>query len=113
MSLRLRLFATYAVVVLVFLVIIALGFTLLMRSYVDKQSLANLDDMTRPISVQIIALIRGNVTAQQLLASLQEQADKNGAYILLDDGSGNIVKQLTPLQPDSLSPISVAPSALP
>jgi len=113
MNLRLRLFATYAVVVLVFLVIIALGFTLLMRSYVDKQSLANLDDMTRPISVQIIALIRGNVTAQQLLASLQEQADKNGAYILLDDGSGNIVKQLTPLQPDSLSPISVAPSVLP
>ena len=113
MNLRLRLFATYAVVVLVFLVIIALGFTLLMRSYVDKQSLANLDDMTRPISVQIIALIRGNVTAQQLLASLQEQADKNGAYILLDDGSGNIVKQLTPLQPDSLSPISVAPGALP
>ena len=62
MTLSRRLFLTYAAVVLIFLVIIALGFTLLMRSYVDKQSLANLDDMTRPISVQIIALIRGNVT---------------------------------------------------
>jgi uncharacterized membrane protein (DUF106 family) len=79
MSLRLSLFRTYAIVVLVFLAVIALGVTLLMRSYVDSQSLSNLNDMTRPISVEIIGLIRGNVTAQQLLATLQEQADKNGA----------------------------------
>ena len=51
MSLRLSLFRTYAIVVLVFLAVIALGVTLLMRSYVDSQSLSNLNDMTRPISV--------------------------------------------------------------
>ena len=56
MSLRLRLFITYAVVVLVFLVVIALGVTLLMRNYVDRQSLSRLDDMTRPIYVQICML---------------------------------------------------------
>ncbi len=113
MTLSRRLFLTYAAVVLIFLVIIALGFTLLMRSYVDKQSLANLDDMTRPISVQIIALIRGNVTTQELLASLQEQADKNGAYILLVDGLGGIVKQLVPQQPEAVPPIAVVPGTLP
>ena len=113
MSLRLRLFITYAIVVLVFLVVIALGVTLLMRSYVDSQSLSSLDDMTRPINVQIVSLIRGNATQQQLLSNLQEQADKNGAYLLLVDGSGDIVIQLVPLQPESLSPIDVAHGTLP
>jgi signal transduction histidine kinase len=113
MSLRLRLFTTYAIVVLVSLVVIALGVTLLMRSYVDKQSLSSLDDMTRPIYVQIVTLIRGNVTPQQLLSNLQEQADKNGAYLLLVDGSGDIVRQLVPLQPESPAPINVVPGTLP
>ena len=113
MSLRLSLFRTYAIVVLVFLAVIALGVTLLMRSYVDSQSLSNLNDMTRPISVEIIGLIRGNVTAQQLLTTLQEQADKNGAYILLGDGSGDIVRQLDPLQPETATPITLTNGILP
>jgi two-component system, OmpR family, sensor kinase len=113
MSLRLSLFRTYAIVVLVFLVVIAVSSVFLMRGFVDNQSLSGLDDMTRPIDVQIVALVRGNVTAAQLLTSLQEQADKNGAYILLVDGAGDIVRQLVPLQPETLSPISVAPGILP
>ena len=113
MSLRLSLFRTYAIVVLVFLAVIALGVALLMRNYVDSQSLSNLNDMTRPISVEIIGLIRGNVTAQQLITTLQEQADKNGAYILLGDGSGDIVRQLDPLQPETVTPISLASGTLP
>jgi signal transduction histidine kinase len=113
MSLRLRLFMTYAIVVLVSLVVIALGVTLLMRNYVDQQSLSRLDDMTRPIYVQIVALIRGSVTPQQLLSTLQEQSDKNGAYILLVDGAGDIVRQLVPLQPETLSPIQVVSGTLP
>jgi signal transduction histidine kinase len=113
MSLRLSLFRTYAIVVLVFLVVIAVSAVFLMRGFVDNQSLAGLDDMTRPIDVQIVALVRGNVTAAQLLTSLQEQADKNGAYILLVDGAGDIVRQLVPLQPETLSPISIASGTLP
>ena len=50
---------------------------------------------------------------QQLLTSLQEQADKNGAYILLVDGAGDIVRQLVPQQPETLSPITVASGTLP
>lgn len=113
MSLRLRLFITYVAVVLVSLVVIALGVALLMRNYVDQQSLSSLDDMTRPIYVQIVALIRGNVTPQQLLSNLQEQSDKNGAYILLVDGAGNIVRQLVPLQPQTLPSVEVTPGTLP
>jgi signal transduction histidine kinase len=113
MSLRLSLFRTYAIVILVFLAVIAVSAVFLMRGFVDNQSLAGLDDMTRPIDVQIVALVRGNVTAAQLLNSLQEQADKNGAYILLVDGAGDIVRQLVPLQPETLSPISIASGTLP
>jgi signal transduction histidine kinase len=113
LSLRLRLFLTYAAVVVVFLIVIALGVTLLMRNYVDRQSLSGLDNMTRPIYVQMAALIRGNVTPQQLLTNLQEQADKNEAYILLVDEKGNIVRQLIPLQTKTLPAIKVDTGALP
>jgi hypothetical protein len=57
MSLKLRLFISYAVVIILFLVFVAMGVTLLMRNYVDRQSMIRLDDMTRPIYVQIVALI--------------------------------------------------------
>lgn len=113
MNLRARLFRSYAILVLVFLSVITLSVTVLMRSFVDNQALTNLNDMTRPISIQIISLIKGNSTAAQLLTSLQEQADKNGAYILLDDANGDIVRQLVPLQPDTLNPIGVASGTLP
>jgi len=70
--------------------------------------------MTRPISVELIRVNPGgNVTLQQVAASLQEQADKNGAYIILTDSSGNIVRQLVPLQPQALQPIQVAPGVFP
>jgi signal transduction histidine kinase len=113
MSLRLRLFRSYAILVLVFFIVIALSATFFMRGYVDKQSLSTLDGMTRPIGLEILALIRGNTTQQQLLAVLQEQADKNEAYILLLDSSGNIVKQMVPLEQDNISAISVKSGTLP
>ncbi len=113
MSLKWSMFVSYIAVILVTLVVVALGGTLLARGYVDKLSLARLDDMTRPIYVQIVGLIRGNVTPQQLLSTLQEQADKNNAYVLLLDGDGNIERQLVPQQLEPLSPIAVAPGILP
>lgn len=113
MNLRLRLFITYAIVILIFLIVVALGVTLLMRPYVDRQSLSRLDDMTRPIYVQMVALIRGNVTSLELLSHIQEQADKNGAYILLVDEEGNIVRQMVPQQPKTLPPIEVESGVLP
>ena len=113
MSLRLRLFRSYALLVILFLFIVAGVVALLLRGLVDNSALSGLDNMTRPISVELIALIRGNVTLQQVAASLQEQADKNGAYIILTDASGNIVRQLVPLQPQALQPIQVAPGVFP
>ncbi|MDD5190143.1 MAG: HAMP domain-containing sensor histidine kinase [Dehalococcoidales bacterium] len=113
MSLRWRLFSTFIVVILVSLTVVGLGFSLLMRGYVDNLSLSRLDDMTRPIYVQILGLIRGNVTPQQLLFNLQEQSDRNEAYILLLDSGANIERQLVPQQTPALSQITVPAGVLP
>ena len=113
MSLRLRLFRSYAAIVLVFVIVIEISGILLLRGYVDNQAQSNLDNMTRPISVQLLALIRGNVTTQQLIAVLQEQSDKNGAYIFLTDGTGVIIKQFVPLQTETSPPIVVASGTFP
>jgi signal transduction histidine kinase len=113
MSLRLRLFRSYALLVLLFLFIVGMVVALLLRGLVDDSALSGLDKMTRPISIELIALISGNVTPQQVLTALQEQADKNGAYILLTDASGEIVRQLVPLQPQALQPIQLASGTLP
>jgi len=66
MSLKSRMFITYAIVILIFLVVVALGVTLLIRPYVYRQSISRLEDMTRPIYVQMVALIRGNITPLEL-----------------------------------------------
>lgn len=113
MSLRLRLFVTYAAVALVSLAVVALGVMLLLRGYAERLSLERLDNMTRPIQVQVLALIRGNVTPQELYNSLQEQADNNDAYLILVDGSGDILRQMVPQGPPAAQPIAVAPGALP
>jgi signal transduction histidine kinase len=95
-SLRLKLFFTYALVVVVTLLIAALGSAVLVRQYADNLALERLDDAARPISVQVTALIRGNVTLPELIQNMQEQADASGMYILWSDTSGDLVRQLTP-----------------
>ena len=110
MSLRLRLFLTYSIVVLVSLVTVAAGLTLLLRGYADRISRERLELSARPIQVQAALLVRNNATQQELFDALQEQADNNRVYLMLIDDSGNILKEIYPQQ---LGLISVRPSAMP
>jgi len=103
-SLRLRLFATYATVVVVTLAVVALGMSVLLRSYADRLSDERLELTTRPIQVQVASLVRNDATQQELFNALQEQADNNNIYLLFADSSGNIIKQITPNQSDYISP---------
>ncbi len=97
MSLRLKLFLTYGLVVVVTLFIAAIGSAVLVRQYADRLALERLDDAALPISIQVSALIRGNTTLGELVDNMQEQADASGMYILWSDTSGNLVRQLVPL----------------
>jgi len=110
MSLRLRLFLTYGIVVLVSLFTVGAGLTLLLRGYADRISRERLELSARPIQVHAALLVRNNATQQELYNALQEQADNSRVYLMLIDNSGNILKEIYPPQ---LGLISVRPGAMP
>ncbi len=98
MSLRLRLFLTYGIVVLVSLFVVAIGLTIFLRAYADRISRERLELTARPIQVQVTLLVRNNATQQELFDALQEQADNNQIYLLFADSSGDLVKEIYPQQ---------------
>ncbi len=98
MSLRLRLFLTYGIVVLVSLFVVAIGLTIFLRAYADRISRERLELTARPIQVQVTLLVRNNATQQELFDALQEQADNNQVYLLFADSSGDLVKEIYPQQ---------------
>ncbi|HEY77493.1 MAG TPA: HAMP domain-containing histidine kinase [Dehalococcoidia bacterium] len=113
MSFRTRLFATYALIVVICLGLVALLVTVLLQGYRDRLTMERLDNMARPIYVQVRSLVLGNVTSRQLWANLEEQAQKNKVYIIMASSDGNIVRQITPGQPPYRQPIAVPPGGLP
>lgn len=111
MSLRTRLFTTYILVVVLCLTIVAVVTTVLLQGQRDKMTMQRLDDMARPIYVQVLSLFRGQVSAGVLFDNLREQAQKNKVYIILGDGEGNVIRQIAPSR--TQRPIELPPNALP
>src|SRR5512141_557339 len=109
MSLRLKLFASYALVVVVTVLAAALGSTLLFRQQANRLALDNLQNTARPISIQLGALVRGEATLAEVVANLQEQADNNGVYIFFTDGNGVTLRQFVP---QGESPVTIPPGSL-
>jgi two-component system, OmpR family, sensor kinase len=110
MSLRLKLFLTYTLIVVVALFFALLGSAVLLRQYADRLAADSLDDTARPISVQLGALVRGSATLVDVIGSLQEQADINNVNIYFTDASGEILNQFTP---QGSNPVSFDPGTLP
>ncbi len=110
MSLKVRLFATYALVVAVTLTIAALGSGFLLRDYAGSLALKSLEDTARPISVQLVNLVRGEASLLEVVATLQEQADGNGVHILFLDDAGAVIHQVIP---DGAAALSIVPGSLP
>lgn len=111
MSLRMRLFATFTLIVVLCLGLVALAVTVILQSQRDRLALERLDAMARPISIQVRSLFRGQVSAAELQTTLEEQAQKNNVFIIFGDNEGNIVRQVTPAQNRRL--IEVPPGGLP
>ena len=103
MSLRLKLFVTYSLVVVVTLVFALLGSALLLRQYADRLASDNLDKTALPISVQLAALVRGSATLADVVDSLQEQANTSDVTILIADQAGEVLRQFTPQGETSLA----------
>ncbi len=113
MSFRTRLFATYVLIVVICLGLVALVVTLLLQGYRDRLTMERLDNMARPISVQVRSLVLGQVSSRELWSKLEEQAQNNNVYIILSNSEGNIVRQISPLPPQNQQAIEVPPGGLP
>jgi signal transduction histidine kinase len=109
-SLRLKLFATYSLVVVVTLIFALLGSAVLLRQYANRLAQDSLDNTARPISVQLTALVRGSATLVDVIDSLQEQADTNDVTIFFADSAGEILRQFNPL---GENPVAINPGTLP
>jgi two-component system OmpR family sensor kinase len=113
MSLRSRLFTTYALIVVLCLCMVAVSVTVLLQGYRDSLAMESLEDMARPVYVQVISLIKGEVTTSELWSNMQEQADKNDIYILFGNRRGDIVNQVTPVTSSGQQPVYVPREELP
>jgi two-component system OmpR family sensor kinase len=110
-TLRVRLFATYALIVVFSLFVVAIATTALLQGYRERLTMQRLDNIARPISVQIRSLVTAQTTVESLWTSMEAQAERNNVYILLVSSSGNIIRQITPTT--SVEPISVANTTVP
>jgi len=113
MSLRMRLFLTYSLIVVICLGLVALSVTVILRGYRDRLASERLDNIALPIYVQVVSLVRGDTTFADLWANLEEQAQNNDVYIILGSGNGNIIRQVTPGDSPYQSAITVAVGELP
>ncbi len=96
MSFRTRLVLSFALVVVVCLGIVAVAASLIVQSYRDRFTLNYLDEIIRPVFVQVRTIVNNGLSLDTLGAGLQEQAVDNKLYIQLVDNRGNVVWQASP-----------------
>jgi len=113
MSLRTRLIISYTLIVVLCLFIAAVAMSLVLQTSRDKLATERLNDMARPIYVQVMALARGQTSRNEVMSNLQEQAQNNNVYIFLADDEGNIVNQASPKVGSKRQPIKLPSGELP
>ena len=96
MSLRMRLVLSFTLVVVLSLTIAALAVTMVFQSSRDRLSMERLNDIARPIFVQVQALARGEETWNQVGVHLREQAQNNTLYIFLTNAEDRVIIQVPP-----------------
>ena len=96
MSLRTRLILSHNLIVVLCLGIAAVATLLLLQDYRNSYAIARLDDMTIPIYIQARSLAQGETSLEEVWANLEKQAQETGVHILLIDGEGTIVRQVSP-----------------
>ncbi|MFC2069808.1 sensor histidine kinase [Chloroflexota bacterium] len=113
MSLRMRLIVSFTLVVVLCLSIAAVTVTAVFQSSRDKLAATHLNDMARPIYVQVTTLAKEQKPRGEIIASLQEQARENEVYILLTDRVGKVLYQVSPERSPESQRIIISPEELP
>ncbi len=113
MSLRTRLIVSYILIVIVCLSAVFAFVSVMLQDYRDRIVIERLDNITRPVYLQIRSLARGQISINEVWANLQEQAQRNDVYILLVDDEGNITRQVSPQQTPGRQSIEIKSGELP
>ncbi len=90
-TLRARLLASYLLVVLLSLVAAALALSYLLQSYRDQLTIAQLEEVTVPVSVQVRLWLRQGETPEAIVAYLSEQTEGTPVRILLLNRNGSVL----------------------
>ncbi|MBI2849883.1 MAG: HAMP domain-containing histidine kinase [Chloroflexi bacterium] len=96
MSLRWRLFSTFALIVVLCLALVAASVSVILRTQRDRLLMERLTTMAIPIATQVRTLARTQIVATDLQSSLKEQAQNNNVFIIFADNAGNAAMQITP-----------------
>jgi signal transduction histidine kinase len=111
MTLRTRLILSFMLIVIVSLGIAAAAVSvLLQKNYRDQAVMTRMDDMTRPIFIQVRSLLRGKTTLAEVWGQIQEEARDNNTYFLFVDDEGHILRQASP---GTSEPLLDVPKGLP
>ncbi len=90
-TLRARLLASYLLVVLLSLVAAALALTYLLQSYRDQLTVAQLEEVTVPVSVQVRLWLRQGEAPEAIVAYLSEQTEGTPVRVLLLNRNGVVL----------------------
>lgn len=90
-SLRSKLIASYALVIVLSLLLAGTGFTYLVRQYQTRQRLNQLGDFAVPLTIQLRRLERDGASLAEIDQSLDYQASYLGLRLLLVDSTRRIV----------------------
>lgn len=96
MSFREKLFATYTMVIVICLAMVGIAAAVVLPHYRDRLAMDRLDNMARPISVEVRSLAVVQTPLATLFSNLETQAQKNNVYIMLISNDGQVVRQITP-----------------
>jgi len=90
-SLRAKLVASYALIILLCLLLAGSAFVYMLRDYQRQIRLNQLSDLAVPITWQVRLLERSGATSEQMLSFLQDRALEMDVRILLVDSTSGLV----------------------
>ncbi|MFC1845925.1 sensor histidine kinase [Chloroflexota bacterium] len=113
MSLRVRLILSFIFIIVLCLAIVAGSLLVLSENYRDRVARARLGDIAAPVYFQVQSLARGQVSLDQVWASLNEQSQKTGTAIIILNSQGKVIRQLSPEGRSWRYPANLPESELP
>ena len=113
MSLRVRLILSFIFVIVLCLAIVAGSLLVLSQNYRDRVARARLGDIAAPVYFQVQSLARGQVSLDQVWASLNEQSQETRTAIFILNSQGKVIRQISPEGRAWRYPANLSESELP